>query len=68
MPEHNSDAGTSPGMTLRIEVFPDDLDAFVNFYIREVSSGTAEVREAVAGALFTEERVLSLLRLVSLLE
>lgn len=26
--------GTSPGMTLRIEVFPDDLDAFVDFYTR----------------------------------
>jgi uncharacterized glyoxalase superfamily protein PhnB len=26
--------GTSRGMTLRIEVFPDDLDAFVDFYTR----------------------------------
>ena len=30
----NASAGpdASPGMTLRIEIFPDDLDAFVKFY------------------------------------
>lgn len=32
MPNDSADAGSAQGMTLRIEVFPADLDAFVEFY------------------------------------
>lgn len=32
MSEERGGADARPGMTLRIEIFPDDLDAFVRFY------------------------------------
>ena len=32
MPDEHTDTGAQRGMTLRVETFPDDLDAFVDFY------------------------------------
>jgi lactoylglutathione lyase len=32
MPDEHGSADASQGMTLRVEIFPDDLDAFVRFY------------------------------------
>jgi lactoylglutathione lyase len=32
MSDERSGSGTRQGMTLRVEIFPDDLDAFVRFY------------------------------------
>lgn len=32
MPDEHADGNVSRPMTLRVEIFPDDLDAFVDFY------------------------------------
>lgn len=34
MSDDRKDTDARPGMTLRVEIFPDDLDAFVHFYTR----------------------------------
>jgi lactoylglutathione lyase len=32
MPDEHTDTAAQRGMTLRVEIFPDDLDAFADFY------------------------------------